>query len=450
MQLNLKKIIFFIKFNSMVCLFILISTSAYAKSLTIKEAVDTLNQFIKQEEYALALAFSQENVFDFAGEPKFDFLTGIAAIKIGEYQRAVFALERAVIVKPKWKLARFNLAKAYFYIDNFLAAKNELKKLQTRVNDEILKKTILQFLQRIDQVLITKKRQLKQLYGLSFGHDTNINSGAILDEFETPLLSQPIQISEDSQAIEDEAIYLNYQLQYQLPINQQRLVIGELALFHTDYIDSKNDKFQSSIAQLSSKFQDVWGDKTYQLGAYVRPLLLDSSLYRNQYGFDANLIMPFNKNLNFGIQFGLGKTDYEDINDLDSQDIFFALSAQYTKGAMWHQISSHFNQISANQKSSDFNSYKLVLLQYQTSYFISQYHQLNLLLQYQDYNYKDMHPFWLATREEELYRGSLSWRYYLEDDWTWQLSLKHAQKQSNLPIYEYKRDEISLGIMKQF
>lgn len=126
------------------------------------------------------------------------------------------------------------------------------------------------------------------------------------------------------------------------------------------------------------------------------------------------------------------------------------MSAQYSEGPFWHQIQGSVSKIDATSHESDYNSYKLYLLQYQTSYIVSQYHQINFLFQYQDYNYKGVHPFWLEIRDEALYRGSLSWRYYFEDNWTWQLSLKHAQKQSNLPIYEYDRNEISLGLMKQF
>jgi len=427
-----------------------IFVSFQTQALSKKQVFEELNQLIKNKHYESALAFSDEYIFDYAGEPTFDFLIGIAAVKVGKYQQAVFALERTVIVRPKWKLARFNLAKSYFYIDNLLAAKNELTKLQPLVTDKKFQQNILVFLDRIEQSLLNKQKQLKQLIGISIGHDSNINSGAILDEFQSPLLNQPIQLSQESQETSDEALYLNYQLRYQTPINQNKLIISEVALFHTDYKESDNNKFQSSIAQISAKYQDIWSWSTFQAGVYLRPLLLDSAMYRNQYGLEANLIIPINKKINFSVQFGAGNSVYSSLTELNSKDMFIGMSAQYSEGQLWHQIQGNVSEIDATTHESEYNSYKLYLMQYQTSYFISQYHQVSFLLQYQDYNYKGIHPFWLKVRDESLYRGSLSWRYYLEDNWTWQLSLKYAQKQSNLPIYEYDRNEVSFGLMKQF
>jgi hypothetical protein len=421
-----------------------------AQALSKKQVFEELNQLIKKKQYEAALTFSDEYIFDYAGEPTFDFLIGIAAVKVKKYQQAVFALERTVIVRPKWKLARFNLAKSYFYIDNLLAAKNELNKLQPLVTDEAFKQTISLFLDKIEQSVLNKQKQLKQLIGISIGHDSNINSGAILDEFQSPLLNQPIQLSLESQETSDEALYFNYQLRYQTPINQNKLIISEVALFHTDYKESKHNKFQSSIAQISAKYQDTLSWSTFQAGVYLRPLLLDSAMYRNQYGFEGNLIIPINKKINFSVQFGAGDSVYAYLTDLDSRDRFIATGVQYSEGQFWHQLQANLSEVEAVSHKSDYNSYKLYLMQYQTNYFISQYHQINFLLQYQDYNYKGIHPFWLEIRNEALYRGSLSWRYYLEDNWTWQLSIKHAQKQSNVPIYEYDRNEISLGLMKQF
>jgi len=444
MYLNFKVFKYYLLF-----LFIML-LSFQVEALNKKQVFEELNQLIKNKQYQAALIFSDEYIFDYAGEPTFDFLIGIAAVKVGDYQQAVFALERTVIVRPKWKLARFNLAKSYFYIDNFMAAKNELNKLQPLVTDETFKETISVFLDRIEQSILNKQKQLKQLIGISIGLDSNINSGAILDEFQSPLLNQPIQLSQESQETSDEALYFNYQLRYQVPLNQTKLIISEIALFHTDYKESDNNKFQSSIAQISAKYQDNWSWSTFQVGAYLRPLLLDSAMYRNQYGIEANLIIPFNKKINFSVQAGMGDSVYSYLNDLDSKDSFIGLSAQYSEGPFWHQIHANMSRIDATSQDSDYNSYKLYLMQYQTSYFVSQYHQINFLLQYQDYNYEGIHPFWLEVRDESLYRGSLSWRYYLEDNWTWQLSIKHAQKQSNLPIYEYNRNEISFGLMKQF
>ncbi|MFT5162564.1 MAG: hypothetical protein ACI9FJ_001141 [Alteromonadaceae bacterium] len=431
-----------------VCL--LLSYCPVGLAATEAQTTEKLNQLVKAQQYAEAFALANQHMMDYGGEPAFDYLTGIAALKINEYQQAVFAFERAVIVKPKWKLARFNLAQGYYHIDNLVAAKKELELLLVDAQDGAFKTAIEQFLTRVNQSMLGKKRQFKQVLGMSIGYDSNVNSGTTIDEINSPLLSQPIQLSEDGKETSDGAFNINYQLRYQSPITQKRLLIGEFALFHTDYFESQSQQFQSSVAQFSGKLQDQWGDSTYQIGAYLRPLLLDGSLYRTQYGIESNIITPLNKRWSIGVQLGVGKTDYEEIKTLESLDSYMALSAQYSTPHWRHQLSANYTDINAEKSDSEYNSYSYYLLQYQNSYIISSAQQVTFSLQYQDYDYDDIHPFWLKIRDEDMLRATVGWRYVMKDWLVWQLNYKRTEKDSNVSIYEYERDEVSLGVVMQF
>ena len=85
-----------------------LQASAQGQTRAERAAIIKLNQLVKQEQYAEAYAFAQQVMFDYGGEPSFDFLTGRAALKVNQFQQAVFAFERAVIVKPEWQQARVN------------------------------------------------------------------------------------------------------------------------------------------------------------------------------------------------------------------------------------------------------------------------------------------------------------------------------------------------------
>src|SRR4030081_3534524 len=48
-----------------------------------------------------------------AGDPEYDYLLGVAALDSGQYERAVFALERVLGVQPDNHVARAEIARAY-------------------------------------------------------------------------------------------------------------------------------------------------------------------------------------------------------------------------------------------------------------------------------------------------------------------------------------------------
>ncbi len=429
---------------------LLLSYCATGFALTEAQTTERLAQMVKAKQYTEAYELSNQYVMEYGGEPTFDFLTGIAALKVGEYQQAVFAFERAIIVKPKWQQARFSLAKGYYFIDNYVASKKELELLLGETEDQSFKNAINTFMGQVNQALLNKKRKIRQVIGLTIGHDSNINSGTTADQIDSPLLNQPIIISEDGKETDDEMLNFSYQVQYQAPISQKSLIITDFALFHTDYFENDSGMFESTAAQLSTKYQSEWGESVYQAGIYYRPLLLDGNAYRRQWGFNTNISYPINKQWSIGGQFGLGRTNYGHVNSLDASDIYGSVDTQYSHGQWRHQLSINYTDVDADRDSAQHNSYDFWSYQYQSSYVLNAKQQLTFSVQYQESEYEEIHPFFLAIRDEELVRASLGWRYLMKDWLILQANYKYQDKDSNLPIYQYRRDEFSLGVLMQF
>src|SRR5256885_4902460 len=87
------------------------SLPAFADELT-ERARRLIEQ--RQVKQAYELLLPQENVR--AGDPEFDHLLGIAALEVGEAERAVFALERVLAVQPNNHVARADIARAYLLL----------------------------------------------------------------------------------------------------------------------------------------------------------------------------------------------------------------------------------------------------------------------------------------------------------------------------------------------
>ncbi len=92
--------------------------------------VSELGDLLRRGQSRQALDLAESRRRDFEGEPEFDLLYGRAALSEGAYQRASFALERALINFPGQPAVRLTLVEAYLGLGNTTAAGRQLERLQ--------------------------------------------------------------------------------------------------------------------------------------------------------------------------------------------------------------------------------------------------------------------------------------------------------------------------------
>ena len=436
------------------CLTLFISLCSVASEV---ETLKQLNELIKAKRYAEAYALSNKFAMEYAGEPKFDFLMGMAAIKTQAYEESVFAFERATTMKPKWEQARFQLARAYYYVNNLAASKNELIKLKKDSTDPKFIAVISRFIKQVDTAIIKSKRQFNQVVSISSGYDSNINSGTDLSDVYLPQLGTEIPLSDDSKETKDTPLNISYQAQYLEHLSQNSLIIAQLGLFRTDYANTP--AFERTLADLSLKYQDVLGDFTYQVSAFYRPMILNKAHYRDQFGYSANWILPINANLNTGWQVGYGKINNRQSSTLDLRDIYTTANVQYRIGRWNQTFMVNYTDVKSIDSTTQHRSHNFFKVDYKTSYIVSPQHQLLFDLQYQKFNYDVIDPAFLIIRDEDFIRTTLGWRYRQNDWMTWQTHYRYSIKSSNqnIPettndqaIFAYSRNEFSIGLTMQF
>jgi hypothetical protein len=417
-------------------------------AVTEIEALKKLNELVKAKQYTEAYDYANEHVMDFGGEAKFDYLMGLAAYHTQEYEQSVFAFERAVIGDPKWEQARFQLAKAYFRADNMAAAKIELIKLQRESTDEDFKAIIGKYITQVDEALIEKEHKFKQIVGISSGYDDNINSGTTVDSIFISQLGTDIPLSDESLETDDLVLNLSYQAQYQLPFTQKRKLIGAIGLYQTEYQDTS--VFERTVADVSLKYQDEMGDFTYQVGAFFRPMILDRAHYRDQYGYATNWSLPLDANWSLGAQLGFGKIDSRINTSLDVRDVYGTFSARYRSGRWSHSASLNHTDIRSVEPDTKHNSYHFYQFNYQASYVVTPQQQATFETQWQKYNYDVLHPTFGKVRDEYFYRIGVGWHYIVNDWAMLSFNYRFSNKDSNVDIFEYERNEYLLGLTMQF
>jgi hypothetical protein len=307
---------------------------------------------------------------------------------------------------------------------------------------------IAKFISQIDDAALNKKRQIVNIVAFSSGFDTNINSGTQADSIFLDQLGIDVPLSDESQEIDDTPFNLSYQGQYQHPINKNSLFIAQLGLYRTEFADTS--EFERTLADATVKYQDVLGEVTYQLGVFYRPMILDGEHYRDQVGIQSDWKLPIDAHWSIGWQIGIGNTKSKTDKALDIQSKYASFSGQYRDGPWRHYAALNFTDIEASQKQTQHRNHHFYRLDLASDYSISSTQQLKVGLQWQQFNYNAIDPTFLIIRDDTFWRASVGWQYLLNDSMVLNLQYRRSKKMSNGDIYAYSRDELIIGLTKQF
>ncbi len=121
-----------------------------------------------------------------AGEPRFDYLLGIAALDSGHVTHAIFALERVVATRPDDHQARAELARAYLVVGESESARTELERVRGADVPEAAAAAIDRVLGLLDQVAPSTRPKYAGYAELGAGWDSNVNSATNAGQFAIP------------------------------------------------------------------------------------------------------------------------------------------------------------------------------------------------------------------------------------------------------------------------
>lgn len=121
-----------------------------------------------------------------AGQPEFDYLLGIAALDAGEPTRAIFALERVLVVQPGNTLARAEIARAYLAAGEVEAARSELVQVRASAIPEAAVPAVDRLLNAISQIQAQQGTQWRGYVEAGLGYDSNANSATAAGQIAVP------------------------------------------------------------------------------------------------------------------------------------------------------------------------------------------------------------------------------------------------------------------------
>ncbi|HNP34292.1 MAG TPA: tetratricopeptide repeat protein [Woeseiaceae bacterium] len=111
----------------------------------------------------------------FAGDPYFDYLLGVAALDTGHASDAIFSLRRSLGVAPQFSAARLELARAYFETGNTELARPLFVDLLDEKPPAAVRSVIDNYIATIDARQPVSKAQFVPYVAAGAGYDSNAN-----------------------------------------------------------------------------------------------------------------------------------------------------------------------------------------------------------------------------------------------------------------------------------
>lgn len=151
-----------------------------------EKPVQDAEALMREGKPAEAYAILEPLEFERAGDKRFDYVLGIAALDSGKPDKATLAFERVLAVDPNFAGARLDMARAYYQLGDLPRAKTEFQTVMTQNPPQAAKITIQKYLDSIQAQEDAKKTHVAGYLEGAFGHDTNINNSTSESQIAVP------------------------------------------------------------------------------------------------------------------------------------------------------------------------------------------------------------------------------------------------------------------------
>ena len=158
------------------------ATELAAREKLLNDAEALMRAGRPADVYALLLP----SEFVRAGEKRFDYLLGIAALDSGKADKATLAFERVLAVDPNFAGARLDMARAYYQLGDLARAKTEFESVMKQNPPEVARATINKYLEAIHAREQAQKTRITGYFEESLGHDSNINGATSQAQIPVP------------------------------------------------------------------------------------------------------------------------------------------------------------------------------------------------------------------------------------------------------------------------
>lgn len=402
---------------------------------------------IKAGRAQAAWELAQRYLPEHAGEPDFDFAAGWAALEAGQPQHAVMALERVLIVQPDHHRARLELARAYFVLGDYTAARREFRAVTTQGPPPNVRRRIDTFLDEIQRRESATRLQVTGYVELRPGWDSNVASATADSSIDIPAIGT-VNLADGE--ISDRFLDKNAGLTVVRLLDKRRALFADLAYrdrenVETQAYDTRSFGFSGGMAWAGERMR-VRVPVQYQV------LYLANQEFRRLFGIGAEWSRDLDE-YNQAQLFGqVGSIRYPDdaLRDVDLLLAGAGWNHRYAGLPLLASASLYLGDESARHSDGDPNGRLYYGARLAEQWNGIPRHTPYATLTWQRSHYDATNPVFLRTRSEDFAELRLGWSWQPQRRWNVTAEASLVDNGANIPLYEYTRQQFSVGVRYQF
>lgn len=420
------------------------------KAAILARAEQLLAEQKSQEAYQVLLDAESR----FGGNADFDLYLGRAALAADKPAEAVFALERALAVKPDFPQARAELGRAYFYLGENAAAKAELNAVRQRQDlPPPVQANLQKFLDAIENRFDASGRRLEYYVKAGGGNDSNINSAPDLTEIVIPLFAGlgPAPLDESSRELDSAYTELEPGIRFSNPLSDDLNFYASADVNQRNAIDV--DDFSTRTVNGVLGLGKLAGSHQYRMALALQSFAVADDVYREQTGITGEWQKTFDANdrLTAFIQYA----------DLSYPDFEFRDGDQASAGISWmHGFRSGvlYGSLYRGDEGVDDDTRQFLARDFTGARVGGQLnwgrHLILANLNFLNSKYGAEDTLFLETRNDEYLSLDLSMQIFLTSigrvDWRLIPEVSASSNDSNIGVYEYERRVLGLTARADF
>lgn len=409
---------------------------------------------IKDGKPADAYALLEPLEFDRAGEVRFDYLLGIAALDSGKPDKATLVFERVLAVDPNFAGARLDMARAYYQLGDMPRAKAEFETVLKLNPPEAARTTIQNYLDAIAAQEAAKQTGFTAYIEGTLGNDSNVNASTGQSQISVPFFNNAVfTLNPTNVKTADDYLGLAAGGEVNHSINSNLAVYAG-----ADLRDRSNfSKTAFSSLSVDGRAGVMFGSEAdmFRIGVLGGQYTLASSRNRDSFGLNGewrHTFSPSNQSNVFGQYAQYRFVDAAmKVNDFDQQVI----------GAGWLHVladgksalfgSLYFgteNDVAPGGRVDGAKRFSGLRIGGQSAF--NEKTELFASLGGQVGDYSVVNTAFLRQRGDRLYDLTVGANWHWDKLWTVRPQLAYTRNESNIVIYGYDRTDVSLTLRRDF
>lgn len=383
-----------------------------------------------------------------AGDPRFDYELGIAAIDAGRFGDAIIALQRVLAVQPENAAARAELARAYALAGDIDTARDQFA---TVVDDPSLPDPVRQrftgFVRQFDQQIAGGGSDVSGFIDARVGYDDNINTATELDSIVIPLFSflGPGQLGAGAVAQEDEFYEVTAGVSGVTAIGRQdRLFASALGSWRDNFDSSTFD--QAALTGTAGYAHTFANRDVISVSGQVQQFWLDGDGFRTSFGAVAQYTKPLSgqRALTLSAQWNRLNFDNDPLRDADR----YAASIGYVGKIFAASLTGGKEE--TTRAAGDAQSFGFVAANIGAEVPVAKRVAVVGGAAFDIRRHDADDPLFLTEREDERLDLRAGLKVAIVDRLFLQPTATYTRNWSNIPLFDFERWTVSVGARFEF